>query len=111
MRPSLALFSYGHWEIDFIVSKHNSWVLLVCVEKYSKLLKLALLPNRNNDLVNRIITALLKGHVVSSITADILLETGVLLSPKTFSPEQLAAMKEQRAMFWQAIEPDLILLP
>src|SRR3989344_89783 len=52
-RPLSALYSFGHWEMDFIVSKHNSWVLLVCVEKYSKLLKLALLPNRNNDLINQ----------------------------------------------------------
>ena len=52
MRPFYALYAYGHWEVDFIVSKFNSWVLLVCVEKFSKYLKLALLPNRNNDLVN-----------------------------------------------------------
>jgi IS30 family transposase len=70
MRPSLALFSYGHWEMDFIVSKHNSTVFLVCVEKYSKIVKLALLPNRNNDLVNIAVTELLKGYVVNSITTD-----------------------------------------
>src|SRR3989344_4765603 len=52
-RPFSALYSYGHWEIDFIVSKHNSWVLLVCDEKFSKIFKLALLPNRNNDEVNK----------------------------------------------------------
>jgi len=69
-RPNEALFSYGHWEIDFIVSKHNSWVLLVCVEKYSKIFKLALLPNRNNDLVNQTIVKLLKQYKVSSITTD-----------------------------------------
>ena len=70
MRPIEAIFSYGHWEADFIVSKHNSWVVLVCVEKYSKLLKLALLPNRNNDLVNETIVKLLKGYFVKSITTD-----------------------------------------
>ena len=70
MRPNEALFSYGHWEMDFIVSKHNSWVLLVCVEKYSKLLKLALLPNRNNDLVNLTLLSMFKGSVPKSITTD-----------------------------------------
>lgn len=70
MRPFSALYAYGHWEVDFIVSKFNSWVLLVCVEKFSKIFKLAVLPNRNNDLVNQTITKLLDGFVVDSITTD-----------------------------------------
>jgi IS30 family transposase len=70
MRPFSALCSYGHWEMDFIVSKHNSWVLLVCVEKFSKLFKLALLPNRNNDLVNKAVTELLKEETIYTITTD-----------------------------------------
>ena len=70
LRPYEALYAYGHWEIDFIVSKFNSWALLVCVEKYSKILKLALLPNRNNDEINKVIYNLLKNHVVNSITTD-----------------------------------------
>jgi transposase, IS30 family len=69
-RPFEALYAYGHWEMDFIVSKFNSWVLLVCVEKYSKIIKLALLPNRNNDEVNKAVYNLLRGHVVKSITTD-----------------------------------------
>ncbi len=70
MRPSEALFSYGHWEVDFIVSKHNSHVLLVCVEKYSKLLKLRVLPNRNNNLVNETLLSMLGKFVSKSITTD-----------------------------------------
>lgn len=70
MRPTEALFSYGHWEMDFIVSKHNSWVILVCVEKYSKLVKLALLPNRQNDLVNEVLMSMFKGCIVHTITTD-----------------------------------------
>ena len=69
-RPTEALYTYGHWEMDFIVSKYNSWVILVCVEKYGKLLKLALLPNRNNDLVNEALLFMFRGHVVHSITTD-----------------------------------------
>src|SRR3989344_2817514 len=40
-RPVMVFFEYGHWEVDFIVSKHNSWVLLVLIEKWSKVRKLA----------------------------------------------------------------------
>jgi IS30 family transposase len=69
-RPLSALYSYGHWEMDFIVSKHNSWVLLVCVEKYSKKFKLALLPNRNNESVNKTVANLLKDEAVWTITTD-----------------------------------------
>ena len=69
-RPFSALYTFGHWEMDFIVSKHNSSVLLVCVEKFSKIFKLSLLPNRSNDLINRAITKLLRDCTVSSITTD-----------------------------------------
>ena len=55
LRPQEALNEYGHWEGDFIVSKHNTWVLLVLVEKKSKTVRLALLPNRTNDKVNEAI--------------------------------------------------------
>ena len=70
MRPIEALYSYGHWEMDFIVSKHNSSVLLVCVEKWSKTFRIVLLPNRNNEIVNSAVAALLKGYTVKSITTD-----------------------------------------
>jgi transposase, IS30 family len=69
-RPYNALYEYGHWEMDFIVSKHNSSVLLVLVERYSKKLLLRVLPNRNNDLVNQTILVMLKNHTVSTITTD-----------------------------------------
>jgi transposase, IS30 family len=69
-RPIWALFQYGHWEVDFIVSKYNPYVILVLVEKWSKYLKLAILPNRNNDLVNKTIQEFLQGQIVNTITAD-----------------------------------------
>jgi IS30 family transposase len=70
LRPLWALYEYGHWEMDFIVSKHNSSVLLVLIERYSKKLLLRVLPNRNNDLVNKNIKDLLSGHMVKTITTD-----------------------------------------
>jgi len=70
MRPYTAEYEYGHWEMDFIVSKHNAWVVLVLVERYSKELLLRALPSRNNDLVNKTITEMLRGHTVKTITTD-----------------------------------------
>ena len=69
-RPYTALLEYGHWEMDFIVSKHNSYVLLVLVERYSKKMLMRVLPNRNNELVNKVIKEMLRGHVVKTITTD-----------------------------------------
>ena len=69
-RPYNAEYEYGHWEMDFIVSKHNSSVLLVLVERYSKKLLLKILPNRNNDLVNKTVKELLSGYLVKTITTD-----------------------------------------
>ena len=70
IRPYATLYEYGHWEGDFIVSKHNSWVLLVLVEKFTKTVRLALLPNRTNTLVNETIVALLAGYRVKTLTLD-----------------------------------------
>lgn len=69
-RPYTALYEYGHWEGDFIVSKFNSSVLLVLVEKYSKQILLAILPNKKNDSVNKMIALLLKNRIVKTLTLD-----------------------------------------
>lgn len=69
-RPIEAIFSYGHWEMDFIVSKHNSFVLLVCVEKYSKLLKLALLPSRTTETVHKALVSMFSDSIPKTITTD-----------------------------------------
>lgn len=65
-----AEYTYGHWEMDFIVSTHNSWVLLVCVEKYSKLIRLTLLPNRTTEVVKEALLCILRGYTVTTITTD-----------------------------------------
>ena len=69
-RPYMAQLEYGHWEGDFIVSAHNSTVLLVLVEKFSKTVRLAVLPNRSNALVNDTIVMLLSGYRVRTLTLD-----------------------------------------
>lgn len=70
LRPDSALYEYGHWEGDFIVSKWNSFVLLVLVEKYSKKVLLKILPNRKNYQVNESVVSLLKNQTVNSLTLD-----------------------------------------
>lgn len=47
---------------------------------------------------------------ISGIAFDIMLETDVLLSVKKFARQEFQLMKEGGALFWQAIEPDLIRL-
>jgi len=69
-RPYAALYEYGHWEGDFIVSRHSVWVLLVLVEKFSKTVRVALLPNRTNELVNEVIAVLLQEYTVKTLTLD-----------------------------------------
>ena len=61
---------YGHWEGDFIVSRKSVSVLLVLTERLSKKTLIALLPNRNNDLVNETVVSVLSGHIVKSLTVD-----------------------------------------
>lgn len=61
---------YGHWEGDFIVSPHNTSVLLVLVERMTKETRIQYLPHRTNDLVNQTIIDLLKDRTVASITLD-----------------------------------------
>lgn len=70
IRPYITLYEYGHWEGDFIVSKHNTYVLLVLVEKFTKIVRLAVLPNRTNTLVNETIVSLLVGYRVKTLTLD-----------------------------------------
>ncbi len=61
---------YGHWEGDFIVSKCNSFVLLVLVERSTKYTMIDILPNRKNALVNERISSLLKDYKLKSLTLD-----------------------------------------
>ena len=70
MRPHEALYAYGHWEGDFIVSRHTASVLLVLVERTTKVTLCTLLPDRRNDRVNESIRSLLSGYTVKSLTLD-----------------------------------------
>jgi IS30 family transposase len=67
-RPPLT--SAGHLEIDFIVSKGSSWVLLVIVDRLTKYTWIRKLPNRKRHTIRMALSEILKHVVVRSITTD-----------------------------------------
>lgn len=60
----------GHYEIDFIVSSHNTSVLLVCVDKLTRYTKILSLPNRKHVTVLRAFYEIFEGESILSITTD-----------------------------------------
>lgn len=67
-RPTI--LSYGHYELDFIVSSHNTTVLLVCVEKISRYTRILRLPNRKHSTIVSAFYELFEGKSILSITTD-----------------------------------------
>ena len=68
-RPSIQGI-YGHYEMDFIVSSHSTWTLLVVVERLTKKVYISRIPNRKHDVVRRALKEMLSGKLVLSITTD-----------------------------------------
>lgn len=60
----------GHFEIDFIVSKHNSCVLLVIVDRFTKRSWVIKLPNRKRSTIRTALSRVFRGVTVQSITTD-----------------------------------------
>lgn len=60
----------GHLEMDFIVSKQSTWVLLVLVDRWTKHTWVRRLPNRKSRTIRAALSEVLKGVVVQSITTD-----------------------------------------
>ena len=60
----------GHLEIDFIVSRHSSFVLLVIVDRVTKRTWVQRLPNRKRDTIRVALSLVLRDVVVRSITTD-----------------------------------------
>lgn len=67
-RPEVS--GIGHWEGDFIVSRHNTSVLLVLTDKVSRLTKIRKLPQRKNTLVNQSISTVLGDYEKKTLTLD-----------------------------------------
>jgi len=68
MRPEMA--GVGHIELDFIVSKESSWVLLVAVDSVTKRTWIDALPNRKRTTVCSALSEMFHGVNVKSITTD-----------------------------------------
>lgn len=60
----------GHYELDFIVSKQSTWVLLVAVDRQQKKTWVVRLPNRKRDTVRVALRRLFHGIDLKSITTD-----------------------------------------
>ena len=67
-RPSV--FSVGHFELDFIVSKQSSYVFLVAIDRLSRRTLVEKLPNRKRPTVIGALSKMFGGIKVESITTD-----------------------------------------
>lgn len=69
IRPVL-LMEVGHFEVDFIVSNHSSYVLLVVTDRLTKKTRVAKLPNRKRHTISVAFSQIFSGVTVKSITTD-----------------------------------------
>lgn len=60
----------GDFERDSVLGIFNGSILLTIVDRTSRLLKMAWLPEKNSQLVHRATVALLKTEIVNTITND-----------------------------------------
>lgn len=60
----------GHYEADFIVSSHNSYCLLVVVDRFSRYTEIRKLPNRKHATVTRAFKNIFKDKSVKTLTLD-----------------------------------------
>jgi len=60
----------GHYELDFIVSKQSSYVLLVATDRLTKHSLVELLPNRKRSTIRQAFSDMFSGISVKSITTD-----------------------------------------
>lgn len=64
------LSGIGHYEMDFIVSRQSSWVLLVVVDRVAKYTIVRRLPNRKRHTISATFSEMFCGLPVQSITTD-----------------------------------------
>lgn len=60
----------GHYEVDFVTSKHSPWVFLVVVELLTRRAWVLRLPNRKRHTISAAFSELFSGISVKSITTD-----------------------------------------
>lgn len=69
IRPD-AIGIVGHYEVDFIVSKHSPAVFLVVVDRHTKYTRIRILPNRKRQTISQAFSDIFHGVPVQSITTD-----------------------------------------
>jgi IS30 family transposase len=69
VRPSFPN-ELGHIELDFIVSRESTWVLMVAVDILTKRTWMKRLPNRKSTTVRSALSGMFHGIVLKSITTD-----------------------------------------
>jgi transposase, IS30 family len=67
-RPELE--GQGNLEMDFIVSRQSTWVLLVLVDRLTRRTWVRRLPNRKRGTIRAALSLMLSGIEVTSITTD-----------------------------------------
>jgi IS30 family transposase len=68
VRPEIT--ESGNYEMDFIVSKQSTWVLLVVVDMITKYARVVRLPNRKRTTILGALSSMFRGVNVQSLTTD-----------------------------------------
>ena len=58
------------WEMDFVVSKQSSWVLLVLVNRLTRYSVVIKLPNRKYTTIKGVLSRLVRNYSMKTITTD-----------------------------------------
>ena len=66
----IGVLTSGHYEMDFIVSKHNSVCFFVIVDRYTRYTVVKKLDNRKRDTINIALSNIFSDKRVKSITTD-----------------------------------------
>jgi len=69
MRPDI-MNQIGHYEVDFVVSKESSSVLLVATDRYTKYTLIRKLPNRKRHTISAAFSDMYSNIEIKSITTD-----------------------------------------
>lgn len=68
-RPNI-VNQVGHFELDFIISKHSTYVLLVATDRLTRHSMVHKLPNRKRSTISQAFSEMFSGVTVKSITTD-----------------------------------------
>lgn len=64
------VYSHGHWELDFIVSRHSKAALLVMVDRYTRFTVIRQLSRKTHQLVLGALAEISETYSIKTITTD-----------------------------------------